>query len=193
VQPIDLPAAFHRFREIGGVLEFAVFDGIQGDRESALDAICATLPDADKNKLRALGYRCIDDRTFFGDWYNDENRLLLRIGSYSTSDGRTLTDPALVDLEGVKITHGGGPIPEPGDGGQFAYAFSWTPYGLQARRTQVQALFDAIRDSSCLQTWSTKFWTGPILSFPRFRRFSPRAWSGGVSFSSLCMYRKPVY
>jgi hypothetical protein len=146
VQPIALPAAFQRFREIGGVLEFAVFEGVQGDRESALDAICAVLPDADKNKLRALGYRCLDDSTFHGDWYDHQNRSLLRIGSYSTSDGRTLTDPPLVDLENVKITHGGGPIPEPGEGGQFAYAFSWTPYGLQARPTKIQALFDAIRD-----------------------------------------------
>jgi hypothetical protein len=163
--PINLPASFQRFQEIGGVLGFAVFEDAQEDREAALDAICSAIPGLDKNKLRALGCRCIDDRAFFGDWYDMQTKSLLRIGNYSTSDGRELNDPRLLDLEGVQITHGGTPIPELGGGGQFAYAFSWPPYGLQARPIKVQALFAAIRDFIMPPNLEHEIldWTSPML------------------------------
>jgi hypothetical protein len=146
VRAIELPFAFQRFSELDGALEFVVFEDTQGDRASALAAICAAIPGTDQNKLGTLGCRRIDDAAFYGDWYDAETKSLLLRGTYATQDGRTLTDPRLRDLDGVKIAHGGGPIPEAGAGGQFAYAFSWTPYGLQARPTEVQSLFDAIQE-----------------------------------------------
>lgn len=143
---VALPPAFQRFSEIGGALEFAVFEDVQGDLETALEAISVTVPGIEKDKLRALGSRCIDDQTFFGDWYDAQTKSLLWIGTHTTSDGRTLTDPRLSDLDNVRISHRASSIPEMGGGGQFAYAFSHTPYGLQARPSEVQALFDSIRD-----------------------------------------------
>ena len=41
---------------------------------------------------------------------------------------------------------GAAPGIDPGSGGQFAYAFSNPPYGLRARGSEVQALFEEIRD-----------------------------------------------
>ncbi len=146
MQPVDLPSAFERLNEIGGALRFAVFSGADGDGDSALAAIATVLPDIDTAKLRSLGFRRIDDRTFYGDWYDAESDALLQMGTYTTEDGRTLVDPKLRDIDGVAITHGARAIPDSGAGGQFAYALSWTPYGLRARPREVQDLFCGIRD-----------------------------------------------
>lgn len=143
---IELPQAFQRFSEIEGALEFTIIENTQGDLESVLLAISTAVPGIDENKLKILGCRRIDVALFHGDWYESDTKSLLRIGNYITEDGRTLTNPRLRDLAGVRITRGGGPIPEPGHGGQFAYAFSWTPYGLQASPVEIQDLFDAIEE-----------------------------------------------
>lgn len=166
MRTIELSPTFRRFSEVGGALEFAVFEDIEGDRESALAAICAAIPGTDKSMLRTLGCRCIDDRTFYGTWYDAETKSLLRLGTYTTPDGRKLTDPRLRDLEGVEIAHGSGPIPEPGAGGQFAYAFSSTPYTLQAPPMEIQALFDAIQEFIIPSKLEHEIldWTNPRLS-----------------------------
>jgi hypothetical protein len=142
----DLPPAFGRFRQIGGVLDFVVFDDAQGDEWSALTAIATALPDMDVNKLRRLGYRRVEQQAFYGDWYDARADALLRLGTFTTVDGRKLTDPKLSDLDKEAIAHGGSSIPEAGAGGQFAYAFSQTPYGLAARPSEIQDLFRSIRD-----------------------------------------------
>ncbi len=88
----------------------------------------------------------------------------MKIGEYTTSDGKKLVNPRLKDLEGIHIRSGGSPLPEAGAGGQFAYAFSWTPYGLKAGPEQVQELFTAI----------TKFVLPPNLEHDILDWSSPR-------------------
>jgi hypothetical protein len=56
-----------------------------------------------------------------------------------------LVNPRLRQLDDL-VMAGGVEIPDPGGGGQFAYAFSWTPYGLHAKPREIQQLFDAITD-----------------------------------------------
>jgi hypothetical protein len=139
-----LPREFGRFRQIGGALQFAVYEDAGEDEAEALAAISSAIPDLNADTLKSLGCRRIDKRRFFGDWYDAETDSVLKIGEYATSDGKKLVNPRLKDLEGIHIRSGGSPLPEAGAGGQFAYAFSWTPYGLKAGSEQVQELFTAI-------------------------------------------------
>src|SRR5262249_12690195 len=108
-------------------------------------AICTAVPGTDKIKLRALGCRRIDDHGFYGNWYDTETKSLLRLGTYTMQDGRTLTPPRPRDLEDVQIAQGCSAIPGPGGGGHFAYGSLWTPHVLQACPTEIQPLFDAIQ------------------------------------------------
>ncbi len=142
---IQLPPAFARYHQIGGTLAFAAFSDVDGDENSAASAIGNVIPDANQAKLRSLGARSISDRAFFGDWYDEQSGDLLRLGTITTHDGRTLSNPRLRDLDGVAVSSAGNPLPEPGAGGQFAYAFSWTPYGLEASPAEVQSLFSAVK------------------------------------------------
>lgn len=142
------PPGLGRYERMGGVLDFAVFEETRGTEEELLLAIAAALgrrASFDPARLRSLGARRIDERAFFGDWHDHESGALLRLGSYTTADGRHLRNPKLSDLEGTSIRSGGGEIPAAGTGGQFAYAFSRPPYPLEARPRQVQAVFDEIR------------------------------------------------
>lgn len=131
---------------MGGVLKFSLFEDAEGDEASALAAISAVVPDIDTKVLRSLGSRRIEDKVFFGDWYDAEGDALLRLGRHRTSDGRELTDPCFEDLDSTGIVSGSSSIPDAGSGGQFAYAFSCTPYGLRAKPSVVQERFRKIRD-----------------------------------------------
>jgi hypothetical protein len=142
----NLPAAFERFHKIGGTLRFAAFDDADGDENSTLAAISTILPDVDQTKLKLLGFRYIDIRVFYGDWYDAGDDAILRLGAFTTEDGRELVNPKLRDLNHAIIVSGVSKVPEAGKGGQFAYAFSSTPYRLQARPSEVQELFCVIRD-----------------------------------------------
>jgi hypothetical protein len=164
-----LPPAFKRFGRIGGVLIFTVFDGVEGGEEQILEAMALALPHGGRfepERLRALGHRRIDERTFFGDWYDRRSGHLLRRGDYSTEDGRELKDPRLATLDREKIVSGAAPVPDSGAGGQFAYAFSHPPYPLRAHGSEVQALFDEIREFILPPLhWSEILdWTSPSLS-----------------------------
>jgi hypothetical protein len=139
-----LPPEFERFRHIGGALRFAIYEDARGGDAEALTAITSAVPDLDRGKLESLGCRRIDRLRFFGDWYDMATDSVLSVGEFTTSDGKKLVNPRLKDLGGIKIQSGGSPLPEAGDGGQFAYAFSFTPYGLDASPEEVQELFDAI-------------------------------------------------
>lgn len=142
-----LPPAFERFDEMLGVLDFAIFEDAGGTEEEILSAVPQALRHFhrfDAGKLRALGSRRICEKAFFGDWYDPDSGSLLRLGSYKTADGSQLTDPVLSSLDGVRIMSGASSCPEPG--GQFAYAFSHPPYPLYARPSEVQAVFEEIRD-----------------------------------------------
>jgi hypothetical protein len=139
-----LPPEFARFGQIGGALGFAVYEEAGGDEAEALEAIARTIPDLDRAALQSLGSRCIDELTFLGDWYDPETGSLLRRGQLTTRDGRKLVDPKLADLAGLHVVSASGEVPDPGSGGQFAYAFSFTPYGLDTAPEEVQQLFSAI-------------------------------------------------
>jgi hypothetical protein len=146
-QLAKLPPAFKRFHRIGGVLGFTVFDGAQGGDEEILEAMRLALPHSKRFEpelLRVLGFRRIDERRFYGDWYDRGSGQLLKLGDYATDDGRKLRNPKLVRLEGVKIMSGAAPVPDSGTGGEFAYAFANPPYPLRARPSEVQSLFDEI-------------------------------------------------
>lgn len=163
-----LPPAFKRFGRIGGVLDFTIFEGAEGGDEQILEAMGLALPHGKRfepERLRALGYRRIDERAFFGGWHDRRSGRLLRRGDYDTDDGRKLKDPELVTLDRVKIMSGAAPVPDAGAGGQFAYAFSHPPYPLRARPSEVQALFDEIREFILprLQWSEILDWTSPRL------------------------------
>jgi hypothetical protein len=144
-----LPSAFKRYDKMRGVLDFAVFEDAGGTEEEILSAIPQALRHSrtfDAERLRSLGCRRIRERKFFGDWYEFDGGKLLKIGSYKTANGSELKDPKLKKLDGVKIISGASPCPEAGAGGQFAYAFSRPPYSLKGRPSEVQAIFEEIRD-----------------------------------------------
>ncbi len=144
---LPLPSAFSRFQSMGGVLDFAVFEDANGTDDEVLSAVPQALQTGtyDREMLRSLGSQRITERTFFGDWYDYEQGVLLKGGSWVTKDGRTLDNPPLVKLAGLDIVSGGGGLP--GGPGQFAYAFLDPPYGLHAKPPpdEVQAVFDEIR------------------------------------------------
>ena len=126
------------------MLEFAVFDDANGDPDEAVSAICEALPGANPDALKEIGPWEIDDARLYGRWFEDGS--LLKIGCKNESG--ELINPRLRDLgdQLLLAVPSGGPIPHPGSGGEFAYAFSDPPYGLRARAQEVQDLFDEIRD-----------------------------------------------
>lgn len=142
----ELPPFFARYYEIGGVIEFHVFAEVAALTEViALDAIVQSVPDIDRNKLRAIGCRELDDQIFLGEWYDPLRNALIDRGTRRTSDGRVFENAILVDLDGIDIAGGATELPDPGSGGNFAYAFSKPPYGLRARPAEVQRIFDSIK------------------------------------------------
>jgi hypothetical protein len=147
MRPVEkLPAPIRRYQEIGGALDFALFEECGGTEEEILSAVPRALGGRyafDKETLRELGGRPIDERAFFGDHYDPESGALLRLGHH-VGGGRVLRDPRLRDLDGVRLLSSSMPLPEPGEGGGFAYAFSSPPHGLDAGPGEVQDLFDAI-------------------------------------------------
>lgn len=131
-----LPPAFQRYQEIGGALDFTVFEHSMGTMEESLSAISEATPCNNGFKLgalRRLGYRLIDERAFFGDWYDADTGKIKKLGCWQIDDGTELKDPVLENLDGLNIVSGGITSPEAGSGGEFAYAFSFPPH--MSRRT----------------------------------------------------------
>lgn len=144
--PLDpTPASFTHYHEIGGAVIFRVFDDADGTEDEAFDVICRCVPDCNADALRAIGFSVIDDAKFFGDWYDLESAALVRRGDFTLESGRRLLDAKLVEFEGERVLHGGNPVPEPGAGGNLAWAFAFPPYGLRATPREIQNLFDKIR------------------------------------------------
>lgn len=144
-----LPPVFKRYKKMWGVLDFAVFEEATGSEEEIVSAIREALPlksSFDAQALRALGSRPIRERAFFGDWYEHETGNLIKVGGFRTASGEELENPVLKKLDRVAITSSASPAPDTRGGGQFAYAFSTAPYGLHGRPSEVQAVFEEIRD-----------------------------------------------
>jgi len=141
----SLPQAFYEFERIGGVLEFAVFEDADGDVKSAFAAMASIVKDIDQAKLLLLGSRPIDDKTFYGEWYRASDDALMFAGTCRLKDGQELVNPTYRELDAIEVRGSASLSPEEGSGGQFAYAFSQPPYGLNARPGKIQDLFYEIR------------------------------------------------
>ena len=144
-----LPPPFKRYQKMLGALDFAMFEDTGGTEEDILSAMSQVFSGArrfDAERLRALGCRRLRERPFFGEWYDLESGMLLKLGTYTTADGTKLHNPKLTKLDRMKIMSGAAPCPEAGAGGEFAYAFSNPPYGLHGRPSEVQSVFEEIRD-----------------------------------------------
>ncbi|MBL8546822.1 MAG: hypothetical protein JNL81_10175 [Hyphomonadaceae bacterium] len=139
-----LPASFSRYRELWGVVEFAVFDDADGDPDTIFKTICSAAPIDDREALRAIGFRLIDDAAFYGDWYDPATGDLLLLGEYTFEGGRKFRNAPLRELEGLQQMSGGSGIPEAGAGGQFAYAFAHPPYTMRAC-AETQQVFEKIK------------------------------------------------
>ncbi len=57
-----------------------------------------------------------------------------------------MIDPPLRKLDKVRFESGVADLPDIGGGGQFAYAFSHPPYGLSGHPSEIQTVFEQIRD-----------------------------------------------
>lgn len=134
-----LPTSMARFHEIGGVVEFASFEDASGDPDEALNAICEVVPHIDKERLRAIGFRQVDDKQFYGDRYELETHSLLTDEFLSGAPTRRRFREI-----GDARANSGGSIPEAGAGGQFAFAFVAPPYTLTGTANEIQNLFDKI-------------------------------------------------
>jgi hypothetical protein len=139
-----LPWAFKRFSEIGGALEFSVFEQAQWGEGAARAAMARAVPGWREESAKALNPREIDKQGLLGEWCDAATMSLIKVGSWTAEDGKVFTNPRLRDLKGIRLVSGGCSIPEVGAGGELAYAFSWTPYGLDAGPQEVQQLFEAI-------------------------------------------------
>jgi hypothetical protein len=91
--------------------------------------------------------------------------MLLKLGNYTNADGAELHNPKLKNLDRVKIMSGGAPVPEAGAGGEFAYAYSYSPDGLRGPPSEVQFVFEDVRDFLILPTHTSEIcdWTSPKL------------------------------
>src|SRR5262245_48110627 len=104
-----LPASINRFHEVGGEVQFAVFDDADGDPDTVFRVLCETVPITDVDALRAIGFRRLDDVDFYGEWYEAETDSLLLVGAWDGERGQ-LINPRLRDLPDRRLV-GGGPIP----------------------------------------------------------------------------------
>ena len=170
MQRIDkLPSPFKRYQKMLGALSFAVFEDAGGTEEEILSAMSAVFADDrkfDVERLRTLGCKRLRERPFFGEWYDPETGMLLKLSTYTTADGTELRNPKLKKLDRVKIMSGGAPVPEVGAGGEFAFAFSHPPYGLQGRPSEIQSVFEEIRDFILPPAHTSEIcdWTNPKLT-----------------------------
>lgn len=161
----ELPPAFKRYDEIGGVIDFAIFEDSDGSEPDIIEGVRTVLPQQctfDPQALRAIGNRSIWKRELLGDWWAPETRALIKVGDWTTSKGESLHNPQLKMLEGVRIISGAFSPPEPGSGGQFAFAFLCPPYSLEAQPAEVQQIFDELLDfilprkqASDVRDWSS--------------------------------------
>ena len=147
-----LPPAFARFDEIGGELEFAIFDDADGDDEAVMRVIAQVLDDPNDDPvnidlLRDRGYRRVDLAGFLGDCCDPNTGTLIARGTHRAPTGEIYVNPTLVALDDLpRFSSSSDGIATPGDvdGEKFAYAFTKPPYSLKASGAEIQQLFDAV-------------------------------------------------
>lgn len=146
VNPDDY-AIIRRYNDMGGVLSFSIFDGAEdaeADSRTAIHQVLAAMGPVNEDGFRALQPRHIGEALFFGDCYDPGDGGLIKRGTWKTIDGRELTNPKLTALDGVTLVGGGSALPDPGSGGDFAYAFLNPPYGMSGSPSDLQEVFDGI-------------------------------------------------
>jgi len=94
----NLPAAFERFKQIGGALHFVVYEDAHGGDAEAIAAMAKAVPGWRVETPEILNNRQIDRPAFFGEWYDAATRSLLMIGQYTTGEGKVIVNPKLRDL-----------------------------------------------------------------------------------------------
>jgi hypothetical protein len=149
------PTVIDEFKKIGGVVDFSLFANVGSFDASVSEAFASHLSSAsvwstalpntvDLDVIETLPRRSVWKKEFLGDWYDPETKLLRLVGGGKLTDGTELENPTFNKLYGKKTSNWGAGLPEPGSGGQFAYAFSQPPYGLQADYREIQRLFDSV-------------------------------------------------
>jgi hypothetical protein len=149
------PSFIDEFKKIGGVIDFSFFAEIESLDASIPEAFASHLSSAsmwstdvpntvDLDAIESLPRRSIWKKDFLGDWYDPEAKLMRLVGGGKLTDGTELENPSFDKLYGKKTSNWGSWCPEPGSGGQFGYAFSQPPYGLQADYAEIQRIFDLV-------------------------------------------------
>ncbi|MFT4074251.1 MAG: hypothetical protein QM647_01885 [Asticcacaulis sp.] len=180
--------ALKPYYEMGGILQFVVYDGAQDAEKDSLAAIhdrLASIGSLNESAFKRLNNRHISAAQFFGDWYDPTDGGLIKLGSVMTADGQTLTNPKVRSLEKLQVVSSGGPGVEVGSGGQFAYAYLNPPYGLHGSPAEIQKTFDSIRKLILPETHAVTIldWTSPSLDKVSSYFKAGKEWWGIFLFS----------
>lgn len=187
-------AAFQILADAGGALMLRSFEDAQAD--DAIGAIAATLQadpwiaarPLDAGRLEHLGWRAIDERTFFGDAMNDAG-LLVKRGSGQTSRG-PMSDPPLVSLEGVTLGRGARNRVRRRLEAASPTRFVNRPTGWALAITRPRRCSIRFAPLSCRPVRRMRSVTGPARICRRYRPGSPPAWSGGACSCSRSTSRR---
>lgn len=184
---------FKPYYQMGGVLQFVVYEGAQEGESASRAAIHDGLVNTgslNENAFGKLKGRQISSDQFFGDWYDPIDGSLIKLGSITTVDGKNLSNPKLVSLEKLRIASSGGPGVEVGAGGQFAYAYLNPPYGLAGSPTEIQKTFDDIREAILPKERAATIldWTSPSLDKVSDYFKAGKEWWGIFLFSIYIPY-----
>jgi hypothetical protein len=141
----------NRFQEAGGVLHLSLFEEFAGSVDDQRALILqhftrldtpATVDDAEF--LAQLRPSLLDESSFLGNWYDPKARKLVACGDWDIPGGGRISSPTVEQMAKLNIGAGGFSPPDPGERGQFAYAFYQTPYGLWEKGAALQELFDKL-------------------------------------------------
>lgn len=165
----EVMQVFKPYYEMGGVLQFVVYDGARDAEKDSLAAIhdgLANTGSLNESAFEKLKSRQISPVQFFGDWYDSTDGNLIKLGNITTIDGQNFTNPKLLSLEKLQVKSSGSPGVEVGAGGQFAYAYLNPPYGLSASPAKIQKTFDDIRETILPEGHAAIIldWTSPSLN-----------------------------
>ncbi|WP_090646455.1 hypothetical protein [Asticcacaulis taihuensis] len=179
---------FKPYYQMGGVLQFIVYDGAQDGESDSMAAIhdgLANTGSLNESAFAKLKGRQISLGQFFGDWYDPADGGLIKLGSVTTVGGQNLSNPKLVSLENLQVASSGGPGVEVGAGGQFAYAYLNPPYGLAGTPVEIQSRFDDIREAILPKAHAATIfdWTNPSLDKVSDYFTAGKEWWGIFLFS----------
>jgi hypothetical protein len=149
------PKIIDEFNKIGGVVDFSFFSDVDSLENCAEAAFREHFSSAsmwstdfpntfDATVIGQLPRRAIWKKEFLGNSYDADRKMLRLVGGGTLTDGTELENPTFEELFGKKTSNWANGLPDVGSGGNFAYAFSQPPYGLQADYKEKQRIFDAV-------------------------------------------------